>query len=681
MIKLLLKSVSDKIAAGEVVESPSSVVKELVENSIDSGAKSIIVEIKKGGSAYIRVTDDGIGIPDDEVELAFTRHATSKINTEKDLDNLITLGFRGEALPSIAAVSKTEIITKTNESRMGTKLVLEGGKFIEKNPVGAPDGTTIIVENLFYNTPARKKFMKSNASESNKIIDLIKHIALAYPNIKVRMISGDSILFATRGTGKRIDVIMTLNGIKMTEKLIKIEASDDDFSLEGYVSGPGESRPNKKEQIFFVNGRVVYSKVIEHAISIAYKERLFEGRHPITYLFLKVNPNTLDVNIHPNKKQIRFDDDEKVISFLSTAIKNGIITKQAIPEIDVKTSSKDNLIDRGDNLNTNHFKGNKVVSDGQSIRASKINVSDISQKLDLSTDNELFKDNNLSYSTSDSNDESGRLSEIKNGNIVYENKPKKGDFLKESYFNKDISDDRFTNKNNIFVEDKTQQKVNIKDVLTAFQNENQIIKEKAEILSNEKNLTGKENVFDGLNILATIFDTYIICSDEDNIYLIDQHAAHERIYYEEIMKQSRERKVFKQSIMIPITFNCIRSDEEWINSLNEFGFTIEEFGPSTYIAREIPTFLDIHDAEIFLNDYVAELDEKTDFRSENIRNKMATMACKAAVKAHDHLKDEEIKTLISDLEKCENPYSCPHGRPTFIKLSKYEIEKRFKRIV
>ena len=267
MIKLLLKSVSDKIAAGEVVERPSSVVKELVENSIDSGATSIIVEIKKGGSSYIRVTDNGSGIPKDEVELAFTRHATSKISTAEDLDNLITLGFRGEALASIAAVSITEIITKTSDKKTGTKVILEAGKVLENKAIGAPDGTTVIVEDLFFNTPARRKFMKSNASESNKIIDLMKNIALAYPKIKIRMVSNDSVLFSTPGTGERLDVITTLSGRQLTEKLIVIDTLGEDISLEGYVSGPGELRSSRKEQIFFVNGRVVDSKVIEKAIA------------------------------------------------------------------------------------------------------------------------------------------------------------------------------------------------------------------------------------------------------------------------------------------------------------------------------------------------------------------------------------------------------------------------------
>ena len=622
MIKLLLKSVSDKIAAGEVVERPSSVVKELVENSIDSGATSIIVEIKKGGSSYIRVTDNGSGIPKDEVELAFTRHATSKISTAEDLDNLVTLGFRGEALASIAAVSITEIITKTSDKKTGTKVILEAGKVLENKAIGAPDGTTVIVEDLFFNTPARRKFMKSNASESNKIIDLMKNIALAYPKIKIRMVSNDSVLFSTPGTGQRLDVITTLSGRQLTEKLIVIDTLGEDISLEGYVSGPGELRSSRKEQIFFVNGRVVDSKVIEKAIAIAYKERLFEGRYPIAYLFIEMNPNLLDVNIHPNKREVRFDDDEKVISFLSESIKEGIIKKIAIPEIDAKKS-----------------------------------IVGISK-----AEEEFNEQNNKYVNTPDAK------------NIFSE----KNKIQKSFGPRKDIAPFKKESDNTVAV----QSRFNMKQILSDFKQENELINEKASQIKQiikEENST--DNVFDDLRILTTIFDTYIICADDDAMYLIDQHAAHERIHYEEILNRMKRSRVEKQSIMIPITFTCIKSDEEWILPLENFGFTIEEFGPSTYVAREIPTFFNLEETEVFLKDYISEIDENMDFQSATLKDRMATKACKAAVKAHDHLKDDEIATLIKDLEKCENPYSCPHGRPTFIKLSRYEIEKKFNRIV
>lgn len=622
MIKLLLKSVSDKIAAGEVVERPSSVVKELVENSIDSGATSIIVEIKKGGSSYIRVTDNGSGIPKDEVELAFTRHATSKISTAEDLDNLITLGFRGEALASIAAVSITEIITKTSDKKTGTKVILEAGKVLENKAIGAPDGTTVIVEDLFFNTPARRKFMKSNASESNKIIDLMKNIALAYPKIKIRMVSNDSVLFSTPGTGERLDVITTLSGRQLTEKLIVIDTLGEDISLEGYVSGPGELRSSRKEQIFFVNGRVVDSKVIEKAIAIAYKERLFEGRYPIAYLFIEMNPNLLDVNIHPNKREVRFDDDEKVISFLSESIKEAIIKKIAIPEIDAKKS-----------------------------------IVGISK-----AEEEFNEQNNKYVNTPDAKN-------------IFSEKNK----IQESFGpRKDIAPFKKESDNTVAV----QSRFNMKQILSDFKQENELINEKASQIKQiikEENST--DNVFDDLRILTTIFDTYIICADDDAMYLIDQHAAHERIHYEEILNRMKRSRVEKQSIMIPITFTCIKSDEEWILPLENFGFTIEEFGPSIYVAKEIPTFFNLEEAEVFLKDYISEIDENTDFQSATLKDRMATKACKAAVKAHDHLKDDEIATLIKDLEKCENPYSCPHGRPTFIKLSRYEIEKKFNRIV
>lgn len=622
MIKLLKKNVSDKIAAGEVVESPYSVVKELIENSIDAGATSIICEIKKGGSRYIRVTDNGCGIPSEEVWLAFTRHATSKIRIAEDLDNLNTLGFRGEALASIATVSNTEIITKTSEEKLGTKLDISGGKILENKYVGAPDGTTIIVKDLFFNTPARRKFMKSNSSESAKIIEFMKNISLAYPKLKIRMISNDSILFATNGNGNRLDVIITLNGKQISEKLIAIKGKSDEFSLEGYISGPGESRANKKEQVFFVNGRVVESKTIEKAVSSAYKERLFDGRHPIAFLFLEVNPHTIDVNIHPNKKQIRFQDDEKIINFLRTEISNSLMKKSAIPELSVKS--------------------------------------------------ELPADKNTE-------EDSDRLNPI-TGFV----KNSKSDIQKNNYVNTTAKNSSFQSEKKSFdnIEESAQNQVNVRDILSQFKHEQDILKETfAQTPIFNDNEVKTDSAFDNLIILATIFDTYIICCDDDTMYMIDQHAAHERINYENILNQVKKREVYKQTIMFPITFTCIQDNIDWIAPLDEFGFTIEEFGVNTYITRTIPSFFDTGDAEKFLKDYISEADKNIDFRSTALKDKMAMKACKASVKANEHLKAREIQNLIDDLKKCKNPYSCPHGRPTFIKITKKEIEKRFKRIV
>lgn len=602
MIKLLGKTVSDKIAAGEVIESPVSVVKELVENSIDAGAKSIVVDIKKGGADYIRVTDDGSGIPGDEAELAFLRHATSKIEKVEDLDSLDSLGFRGEALASIAAVSRTELITKTKDARMGTRIVIEGGVVVENTGTGCPDGTTIIVSDLFYNTPARRKFLKSPSSESAKITELMTNIAMAYPDIKVRMINNDTTLFATRGTGRRIDAIATVSGRHDSRNLLPVISEEEGLKIEGYVTGPGESRPNRKGQIFFVNGRIVDSKVIEKGINNAYRERLFEGRYPSAYLFIETDPETLDVNIHPNKREIRFDDNDIVANFVENSIKTALMTGESVPEMSIGSENINEGIKREEKIGTNTIISNKNNSWEKKVASEFNGNNDAEEQVDVT---------NL-------------LSNIR----------KENSSLREEIATYEVPEVPAT--------------------------------------SSIPNLTE-------YNIVGTLFSTYIILSDEESMYMVDQHAAHERVFYEELKEKLANSRPAGQEIMIPITFDTYREDG-WKGPLLDFGFVIDDFGPGTYAARTIPEFFDIEGAESFIKDYLDMLDEDPDYESPKLKDRIATMACKKAVKANDNLKEAEIRQLLKDLSACENPYSCPHGRPTFVKMTKYEIEKRFKRV-
>ena len=622
MIKLLRKTVSDKIAAGEVVERPLSVVKELMENSIDAGATKIIVDISKGGSEYIRVTDDGSGIPADEAEMAFLRHATSKIENAEDLDALDTLGFRGEALASIAAVSRTELITKTRDSKVGRKLVIEGGMISDNSPQGTPDGTTIVVRDLFYNTPARRKFMRSKASETAAITDLVTNIALAYPSIKIRMISNGNILFSTRGTGDRLDVIITVSGRQSSSRLLAVNAENEEFHLEGYVSGPAESRATRKNQVFFVNGRSVRSKVIEKGLDAAYKERLFEGRHPVAYLFLQVKPDTLDVNIHPTKQEIRFDNDEAVSDFIKDAVKQALMSRDAIPDID-NVRLSDSLF--ADNI-------------------SEINYAD--KKTETHHDDREYKQ---------------KIKDILFSN--YAGKDDRGEFKKEP---------------------ATAKQVDVKKLLSDIRAESDHLREqqseyKAQV---EVSKEHRKLDFSAFDIKGVIFGTYILIESvqDEEFYMIDQHAAHERIFFEQLTSRLNNETKISQQIMIPLTFDCKRDNDEWIRPLESFGFEIEEFGQTTFIARAIPEFFDLTQAETFLTDYIDMLDDIRDFESAELKDRLAMRACKSAVKAHDMLKDEEISRLLDDLSKCENPFSCPHGRPTFIKMSRYDIEKLFKRV-
>ena len=602
MIKVLEKSVADKIAAGEVIERPVSVVKELVENSIDAGASSIICEIKKGGTEYIRITDDGCGIPRDDTSRAFLRHATSKIERAEDLDSLYTLGFRGEALASIAAVSRTELITKTADEQTGTKVTVEGSRVVSSEPVGCPDGTTITVRDLFYNTPARRKFLSTQAAETSRVTGLITRMAMAYPSIKFRMITNGNILFSTRGTGDRLDAIITIFGRSDTRNLIAVDHENDGIRVEGYVSGPGESKVNRSGQIFFVNGRDVESKVIENGLESAYKERLFDGRYPIGYLFVDVAKDTLDVNIHPNKKQVRFDDDKKVAETVREAVKGALETKDAAPAIDETV---------------------KIAPARQYQPASQ----------------------------------------ERGPSKVAENRP----LFRDSDFKKEA---------------KPEKQVDVKELLSTFRKENEeAVKEIEEVKEQIEETKSSERFrFAELDVVGVVFNTYIICQDETDFYLIDQHAAHERVFFEHFRESMEKGEDLTQQILAPITVDIRREPGEWLQPLRSMGFDIEEFGPATYIIRGIPTVFDLDAAESFVIDYADTVDDLADHESRYIRDRLAMKACKSAVKAHDVLKEEEIGRLLMDLDSCEEPFSCPHGRPTYIKMSQYELERRFKRV-
>lgn len=600
MIRILKKSVADKIAAGEVIDRPLSIVKELVENSIDAGASSITIEIQKGGKSYIRVTDDGCGISAEEAELAFQRHATSKITTDKDLQHIDTLGFRGEALASITAVSRTELLTKTREEKVGTKLVVEGSQVAQKIAAGCPDGTTIIVRDLFYNTPARLKFMKSDATESRFIIDFVSQVALAYTEIKIRLVNNKNMLFTTQGKGDRYKNIITIYSKDIGEGLIPLNEEQEDIRLEGYISDPGKTRPTRKNQIFFINGRVVHSKVIEKGIDQAYSDKLFEGRHPVAFLFLHTDPANLDVNIHPNKREVRFHDEVIITQLVKNTIRNALQTKDSIPAM--KQESVYSL--------------KQDYNKPQEIQKKEAQV-DIKKLL------------------------SGLREEQELPNL----KP-----------------------------------VAMQEEVSPFEPE----KKKIKPLPQTVPLPPKPFDFDQLTITGAIFGTYITAIDETCFYLIDQHAAHERVFFEQLVSQYKQQETARQSLLTPVIFHVSYSVAEdrysWLDALNQMGFTIEAFGPKTYIIKEMPVFLDIKEGEQFVQDFIDNMEDNINLESFPALEKIITRACKSAVKANDYLSQEEIQHLINDLKSCENPFSCPHGRPTFIKMTRYEIEKMFSRV-
>ncbi|MDD4199898.1 MAG: DNA mismatch repair endonuclease MutL [Eubacteriales bacterium] len=591
---MLDKKTADKIAAGEVVDRPVSIVKELVENSIDAGSTWITIEIKQGGKSYIRVTDNGLGIAEDDVETAFKRHATSKISDAKDLDSIVSLGFRGEALASICAVSRVELISKQREKRTGRRIVVEGSEILQNNPTGCPDGTTIIVKDLFYNTPARRKFLSSDSAEARRIIDFASRIALSYPDIRFNLINSTKQVFATNGKGDILSNIVNIYGADISKALIPVNMSEDNFTIKGFVSDPGSTLSSRNRQVFCINGRIVSSQIIDKAIDMAYKERLFAGRYPVAFLFIAIPPDKLDVNIHPTKKEIRFDDNTLIEDFVKEGIKQALLSKEAIPNLEIST--------------------------------------------------------------------------FKNA------KPDQGMQMDVKYAIQEAA----------FEYNEQSNKVDIKNVLTTLSSETDSFKNVETDQAGIVISAVHPFEFDDLIIIGSVFNTYIAAQDKENFYLIDQHAAHERIFYERLMKQHATGEKALQELMFPMNFKVSAQvssiEDSWINDVRGIGYDIEFFGNNTYIVRSIPAFMEMQEAEYFLNDLFNQFDDIPDLSNKSILEKIIMRACKAAVKAGDSLDSAEIKALLKQLKDCNNPYSCPHGRPVFIKLSNYEIEKMFKRV-
>ena len=592
MIKVLDKNIADKIAAGEVIDRPVSIVKELVENALDAGASSVTIEIRDGGRTYIRVTDNGSGITAEDVEIAFRRHATSKILTENDLDRIETLGFRGEALASICAVSRVELITKTADSKSGRRVVVESSEVLENSATGCPDGTTVTVRDLFFNVPARYKFLASDAAEARRIIDFVSRIALSYPDVRFSMINGKNRVFTTSGKGNILANIINIYGKDIGEGLIPVEKSAGGFTLKAHVSPPDKTLPSRNRQIFCVNGRIIASSVLERALDRAYAERMFKGRFPIAFIFLAMPPEKLDVNIHPTKKQIRFDDNSEVEDFVTEAVREALMGERAVPIVSVQKYDSSAQM----NEDSFHYEVKKAVKPEISGEQSKIDIKSI-----LST----------------------------------------------------IREDKFTESHRQETPDPVPEAVN------------------------------KPFDFEDLRIIGAVFNTYILAQDDDCFYMIDQHAAHERVFYEKLKDQYNAAEKYSQQLLVPISLavssDVTSTEGEWIDKVRSMGYDIDFFGNNTYIVREIPAFMEMSEAEAFLHDLFGALSDKPDLTNYRILDKIITRSCKSAVKGGDVLDESEINALIDQLKACRNPFSCPHGRPTFIKMTLYELERMFKR--
>ena len=595
MIKVLESFVADKIAAGEVIERPVSAVKELVENSIDAGAGSIIVEIRGGGKSYIRVTDDGCGISFDEAETAFLRHATSKISGISDLDNIVSLGFRGEALASISAVSRLTMVTRTAEEVSGAKLVLHGGRVVTKERTGCNTGTTVIVEDLFYNTPARRKFMKTDAREASAITELIQQYAVCYAGIRFMMISNGMTQFTTSGDGDTHAVIRSLYPSVARNGLLPVESGH----VSGYVSDPGSTMSTRKGQLFFVNGRLVSSAVIEKGLEEGYQGRVFSG-FPAAVLFIEAEPSDIDVNIHPGKQEIRFLRQDEVKNDIAEAVSKAVMTGAGVPKGFV------NIIESAPEKQLNVDVPVKEKTEQTSIR----------------------------------------------------------EFLK-----------------NLDRQDTYKAPEHAEQPVTT---EPEVVREEAEVPEVSYAPVSVPAPFDfaDLAFKGYVFNTYIIMQGKDELYIFDQHAAHERVFYEKFMRGYNNSAHSPQPVLTAFTINVSNDvysmSGEWLGDLVRMGYDIEDFGDCTFIVRGIPPYMSVDEAEGFARGY-AEAAGEAGGSNRVVIDKLITRSCKSAVKAHDVLSEHEITGLMSELAKCANPYSCPHGRPTFIRISSYDIERSFRR--
>ncbi len=601
-INVLQSSVYNKIAAGEVVERPASIVKELVENSIDAGAKKLEIYVENGGLTTIQVIDDGCGIECDSVETAFLNHATSKISNETDLEKISTLGFRGEALSSIAAVTKVEIITKTKSDEFGTKLMLEGGCKTFKDIIGAPIGTSIKISDLFFNTPARKKFLKKPSGETAEITNLVQRLILANPDIAIKYASNSNIIYNSQGTGLE-SAIFAVYDKNTLSSCKKINWFYKDIEVCGYIGDKNFTKPNRTYQTVIVNGRYVNNNTVCTAVQRAFDRYLTTRAYPFFVLNVKLPPEKVDVNVHPNKLEVKFEDSQSVFYAVYIPVKEILDhDNKSMPEIELSNSQ-------------NNIKQSQAIINNEESLSLKNNVE---TKLPFDSEKEFFKS-----------------------------------FLRpqQSFISPKLSAPEFTlqndNKEDIYVEQETT-KIFFEESIT----------------------------------IGTAFDTYIIIQNQDNLYFVDQHAAHEMMLYDEFMLNFDKNKNIKQALLIPYIFNAKPDEREFIlkniTKIQDCGFMIEEFGSSSFKISEVPLMFANADLEQFANSFLENLStEKIDIKF--IKEKIAKAACKAAVKAGNKLLPDDIEQLKKNLDKSDT-LRCPHGRPVIVKITKREIEKWFKRV-
>ncbi|SCK04696.1 DNA mismatch repair protein mutL [uncultured Clostridium sp.] len=646
-INILDEHTANKIAAGEVVERPSSVVKELVENSIDANSKNITVEINEGGLSLIKIIDDGNGINRDDIEIAFLPHATSKISKVEDIYNISTLGFRGEALASIASISKISLKSKTSDADNGSEIILEAGKKISLQEVGMNNGTIMEVKDLFYNVPARKKFLKSISRESSLINDIVTRIALSNPDISIKVFNNDKKVINTYGTGNLKDVIRTIYGKNVYDNILYFEGSRGDITVHGYIGKEEIAKGSRNHQSIFVNSRYIKNKTIIAAVENAFKSFSVINKFPFVVIFIDLPPELVDVNIHPTKAEIKFNDERAVFKVIFDSI-HSVLREDAFNKFNsVKNETSKFVEEKVEKIEFN------ILSEDE-YNTSKTKTEIISDEPKKEID---IKSMYNSVEISDIEREEELYNKLKSININNFNKSSKEDSYEVN--NEMVSNEAVT----VINEDNNFKYCNVKDEINY-----------------------KEAKFPKLRVIGQFSKMYILAEYQTDLYIVDQHAAHEKILFEKYFKDIEEGTIVVQQLLVPTILDLSLEDYAYYEENNKVfsgaGFVIEHFGGETISIKEVPYFLGKLDSKKLFMEILDNLKGLGSGKTSEVKlNKIASMACRSAVKANDYLNHDEMEKLIEDLRYINDPFYCPHGRPIIIKFTEYELNKKFRRII
>lgn len=664
----------NQIAAGEVIERPANVVKELVENSLDANATSISVEIENGGITYMRITDNGKGIEPDDIDLAFERHATSKIRRAEDLIRVSTMGFRGEALASIAAIAKIEMITRTKNNETGTKVIVEGGRVLLKEECGAPLGTTIIIRELFYNTPVRYKFLKKDFTEGGYIETAVERIALIHPEVGFKLTNNKKEVLHTSGNGNMTDVVYNVFGKDIASNLVDVDFQYENIRVTGVVGKPEIARSNRSNQMFYVNGRFIKDKTLSAAAEEAYRTMIPHGKFGFCVLNINIPPEQVDVNVHPAKLEVRFSEEGKVFKAIHYAIKNTLLGVDLVREDDENEYIPGvQNIQTEENANVSDTFESKVVpisNEGTSQKRTLFDIFKGKQEKNIPVKEEALKDNEYIIEVTQKSDTDKKSfmnnlttnSESKITRPIEIRNPEESDTLQ-----------------------KLETNVGQEDVYTNNKDTNDVITQENQMKTFfEKDFSEKAPIPE-YKLIGVAFDTYILLQMDDDIYILDQHAAHERVLYEKI-KENFYRSGGKevQMLLLPDILEVSKKDmhiiKDHIDLFEQAGFALEEFGENTIKINGVPVICYEMDTKALFLDILDGIDITTRTNKQDIEEKfIATVACKAAVKANMKLDEREIRGLLDQMLLLDNPFTCPHGRPTAIRITKNELEKKFGR--